>query len=673
MSSSAMDHLEKAHEKGVVLGLAGFGTGQRLDIDVMLTEQPDTFNLYLIALMELQGMGNLPWTTPEDYSFKPGSKNLKMSWFQLTGIHGLPMSPWDKVGPKGYYCAHGKPYFGTWHRPFLAILEQTLFRQVVNVAERFSKSNIPEEQKKKYLAAAQQFRLPYWDYYRPRDKTKTTFPGVTNPKDGTTTAPFDWGAPQIFTMPQVMVRRLPDNELIPMPNPFFQYTFSDEQYAKIAATGFPQNFADIKQTIRYGGSDSNAMAEMNGKLNQVRENRIRLCLSLIEDKVYRNFRTFSTNAVLPGAREQPGETLDQPTGSIEDLHNGYHGTIGGDRGRGHMSWQETSAFDPIFWMHHCQIDRLFAIWQAANYEPDKTKEHWFNELEAKDRKLAQLDLTPFRKSFPKDGEKQQYWDSDLSRETKDFGYTYPETAKGQTGETVRKEFREKYEWSRRTTANPVFGTPPDNMRPIQVGAAQVFDYEHGTPSGDLFKPPGIPIDDMQQQNVMAAMSSNPQYADDWYIDVVVERMLANGTYTIYYIIGDVQGRTGEEWSSLPGFVGMSHILAAAGNICENCASQEEQQQLVTSTTPITSLLLDYVQIGKLSSMGEDDVKKFLIDNLKWRVQTVAGEVLNPRDMANNHTFNLSISRKRTPVPRSTGDVQYKTYPEVIEAIIANSS
>jgi tyrosinase len=100
-------------------------------------------------------------------------------------------------------------------------------------------------------------------------------------------------------------------------------------------------------------------------------------------------------------------------------------------------------------------------------------------------------------------------------------------------------------------------------------------------------------------------------------------MFANGSYTIFYIIGDVQGESGEEWSSLPGFVGMSHILAAPRNVCENCARQDEQQQLVTSTTPITSLLLDYAQIGRLGSMEEDDVKQFLIKNLKWRVQTVS--------------------------------------------------
>ncbi|KAF4499532.1 Tyrosinase [Fusarium agapanthi] len=198
------------------------------------------------------------------------------------------------------------------------------------------------------------------------------------------------------------------------------------------------------------------------------------------------------------------------------------------------------------------------------------------------------------------------------------------------------------------------------MKPIQVGKAQVFHYKPDTSSGDLFKGPGLPIHEIQQQTVMAAMSSSPQ-------------MLGNGAYTIYYIIGDVQGHTGQEWSTLPGFAGLSHILAAPPSVCENCANHQEQGQLVTSTTPITSLLLDYVQIGKLNSMEEVIVKRFLIDNLKWRAQTIAGEVLNPMDRDRNHTFNLGISRKRTPVPRSAGDMQYDTYPEVIEANINNSS
>ncbi|KAF5690448.1 tyrosinase precursor (monophenol monooxygenase) [Fusarium circinatum] len=660
-SNSTLDQLEDAHKKGVVLGLAGFGVGQRLDIDVMLTEQPDTFNLYLIALMELQGMKNLPWPTPEGYSFKDGSQaDLKMSWFQLTGIHGQPVAPWDGEGP-GYYCAHTEPYFGTWHPNHLSSGSQCR-ETILRV----------DEQKKKYLDAAKKFRLPYWDYYRPRANTKPSFPGVTNPDNGTNTGPLDWGAPRIFTLEEVTVRRLPDNELKSMANPFFQFNFSLEQLNKIKLDKtdkrIPTVLENFRETIRHGGSDEKATKSLNDFLNRERENRIRLCLALIEDEVYRNFRTFSTNAVLE-PNEKPEATLETASGSIEDLHNSYHLIVGGAAGgaAGHMNDTSTAALDPIFWMHHCQIDRLFAIWQAANGD-----EHWFNELPKGQQGLATLDLTPFHESVSENKEKK-YWTSNKSRRTTDFGYTYPDLAGGQTGDTVRKEFREKYEWSRRTTARPIFGTPPDNMKPIQVGKAQVFHYKPEAPSGDLPNGPGLPIHEMQQQTVMAAMSSSPQYADDWYIDVVVERMLANGTYTIYYIIGDVQGHTGQEWSTLPGFAGLSHILAAPPSVCANCANHQKQAKLVTSTTPITSLLLDYVQIGKLSNMEEENVKKFLIDNLKWRAQTIAGEVLNPRDMDRNHTFNLSISRKRTPVPRSAGDVQYDTYPEVIEAIINNSS
>ncbi|KAG8355486.1 hypothetical protein FVEN_g6792 [Fusarium venenatum] len=675
MNNSTMDQLNEAHKQGVVLGLSGFSVHQRVDIDVMLMEQPDTFNLFVIALMELQGKDNLPWQDqiPDGFSFKDGKQpDLKMSWFQIAGIHGLPKGPWEGEGKQNEYCRHGSANFGTWHRPYLAMMEQTLFRQIANVAKRFSESDIPDEQKNKYLAAAHQFRLPYWDYYRPRGD-KVIIPGVTNPKDGTTTSPYDWGAPQIFTLPEIMVRRLPDNKLIAMANPFFKFQFNSEQIQVLGVDNIPTQLASISETIRHGGSNENATEKMNKLLNTVREDQVRHCLAMIEDKVYQNFGTFSTDATDENKKQTPEKILERPAGSIESFHNGYHGTIGGPPGggpRGHMSFIAMAAFDPIFWMHHCQIDRLFAIWQAANGE-----KHWFNELEPKYQGIGKDNLVPFRKwpLVDKTDANNRYWNSDRARYTTDLGYTYPELAKGQTGDAVRKDFARKYEWSRRTTAELGFGTPPDDMLPLQVGKAQVFQYLDGIPSGDLLKHPGFPMQRMQQQTVMAAMTSTPQYADDWYIDVVVERMLANGSYTIFYIIGDIEGQSGREWSTLPGFVGMSHILAAPREACENCARQDDEAQLVTSTTPITSLLLDYSQIGKLSSMEADDVKQFLIKNLKWRVQTVAGEILDPRVMSRDHNFNLSISRKRTPVPRSAGEVQYDTYPDVIEAIISNSS
>jgi len=46
---------------------------------------------------------------------------------------------------------------------------------------------------------------------------------------------------------------------------------------------------------------------------------------------------------------------------LESLHNGVHGFVGGAGGA--MSSVLISAYDPIFWAHHCMIDRLWYLWQ----------------------------------------------------------------------------------------------------------------------------------------------------------------------------------------------------------------------------------------------------------------------------------------------------------------------
>lgn len=61
--------LSQAHTNGVVIGLAGTGNVvSRLDIDQLLTREPLTFNLFLLALAKLQ-------TQPD-----------KMGFFQIAGM-----------------------------------------------------------------------------------------------------------------------------------------------------------------------------------------------------------------------------------------------------------------------------------------------------------------------------------------------------------------------------------------------------------------------------------------------------------------------------------------------------------------------------------------------------------------------------------------------------------
>jgi hypothetical protein len=53
----------------------------------------------------------------------------------------------------------------------------------------------------------------------------------------------------------------------------------------------------------------------------------------------------------------------QGPNNIENIHGTIHNTVGGNA---HMWNLRYSAFDPIFWLHHSNVDRLFAIWEALN-------------------------------------------------------------------------------------------------------------------------------------------------------------------------------------------------------------------------------------------------------------------------------------------------------------------
>jgi tyrosinase len=46
---------------------------------------------------------------------------------------------------------------------------------------------------------------------------------------------------------------------------------------------------------------------------------------------------------------------------LEDIHNSVHVWVGG-----HMSEIPFAAYDPVFWAHHCMIDRVWRLWQLQH-------------------------------------------------------------------------------------------------------------------------------------------------------------------------------------------------------------------------------------------------------------------------------------------------------------------
>ncbi|KAK4145629.1 common central domain of tyrosinase-domain-containing protein [Dichotomopilus funicola] len=120
--------------------------------------------------------------------------------------------------------------------------------------------------------------------------------------------------------------------------------------------------------------------------------------------------------------------------NLEFIHNNIHVWVGGFGDyTGHMAKVPVAGFDPIFFMHHCNIDRLFAIWQALdqdNTTGETRTTSWFPahyeergnwHLPPGTVPTANTDLAPFHKNA--EGE---FWNSVGIEKWTSLGYSYPE-------------------------------------------------------------------------------------------------------------------------------------------------------------------------------------------------------------------------------------------------------
>jgi tyrosinase len=113
----------------------------------------------------------------------------------VLGIHGRPYLPFDGVvaGPEGQghgYCTHVSNLFPTWHGPYLALYEVSRSRimdiqqriliykqQVLHGLVQQIAAMYPEgEVRDKFTTAAQNFRIPYWDWAAAPPVGQSVFP-----------------------------------------------------------------------------------------------------------------------------------------------------------------------------------------------------------------------------------------------------------------------------------------------------------------------------------------------------------------------------------------------------------------------------------------------------------------------------------------------------------------
>lgn len=142
------NHEKRQSSPFAITGLQSKAGGTALRLEIReLRKNNAQWNLFLLALNKF---------------YARDQKSLT-SYYQISGIHGRPYTPWNGVnfapGAGGGYCTHSSTLFPTWHRPYLAMYEQIIWDLVQQVAASIGTTE--------YKTAAKTFRIPYWDWAAP--------------------------------------------------------------------------------------------------------------------------------------------------------------------------------------------------------------------------------------------------------------------------------------------------------------------------------------------------------------------------------------------------------------------------------------------------------------------------------------------------------------------------
>ena len=163
-------------EKRAILPVTGApgATKPRLEIRQLKSEQPNQWNLFILAMQKFQAQ----------------AQTSKTSYYQIAGIHGVPRQNYDDVGQcsgcakSDGYCTHDSILFLGWHRAYLALFEQELVATAKTIANQYTGSK-----KTTMQTAAANLRLPYWDWAAHPKSGQPSLPTLITSQSVTVTGP----------------------------------------------------------------------------------------------------------------------------------------------------------------------------------------------------------------------------------------------------------------------------------------------------------------------------------------------------------------------------------------------------------------------------------------------------------------------------------------------------
>ncbi|KAL6244485.1 hypothetical protein RBB50_008727 [Rhinocladiella similis] len=517
-------------------------------------------------------------------AFQAANQSEPLSYFQISGIHGFPQVPWDGVlgtGQYAGYCLHSAVPFPMWHRPYMALFEQIVWTYAQDIAGIF-----PEGQRDQYQQAAFNLRFPYWDW--------ALYPAL----------------PDVVSQPQITVNTPEGWQTID--NPLFSYKFQ----SNAAGNGFPSAhpLANLESTVRWYDT-ATQQSNQNAATATLRAQAPGI-LSL----TYQLFTTISDYTLFscnnPGGK--PGIL-----NNIEAIHNNIHNSIGGF---GHMNFPETAGFDPVFFLHHANVDRLVAMWQILN--PNSYIVPTMNAFGSYYEEKGFIDsgstaLAPFHSDAG-----TTMFTTDGVRSIRTFGYGYPgledwNKSQAELASNVRRLINTQY--------NPHTNTTHSRMsRAIKQRSANVADVFGNV---DLDMAQDLSVNNLEMQ---------------WSIAILVDRFAFDTSYCIDFFIGDPPS----DVTLRPTAKNLIGSYAQFGHANVSLIHPEGAPEgQVGSEVSMTHVLAAGVMRGVLKDLSPESVIPLLQKALHWRARTATGD-----EVPLEAVSGLSISvYSRSVVPTDADD------------------
>lgn len=580
ITAELRSHLQRRQASlTAITGIQEFGVQPRLEIR-QLEQNTDQWNIFLLGLARFQGTNQseklsyyqiagrvancatvnviadtLSQASTAGHTF-PGMGLVQLTVKPtLASAHMYQISSCPGIDHTWHSMRH--THWPLSHWTTLTCMQQVLFTHIVDAVNTFPAGFI----RQRYAAAALSWRHPYWDWAAVPPSSQSVLPSSITSPNVTVTLP---------------------NGAATIPNPLFEYRFHpvrpDDFYF--------DPFASWNQTMRYPTAWSSDAVSQNSLIGPILDNnRVSFADRLYNLFTnYNNFTEFGNEAWLSPAVSNAD--------SLESVHDVIHSITGSN---GHMTFLDYSAFDPIFFLHHTMIDRIFAMWQViyndSYVEPMAAIEQTFAIP------IGQvMDVNSPLEPFHNDSS-GSFWTPAGVRSIRALGYTYADIGKGSSA--VVKQ-----------AVNRLYGN---------TAGSGSLPRRHASPAKQAQRhelPPAT-----SQVNAREAVTYTGAHRE-FIANILSPKSALNGSYAIYLFLGDF-GDDPSTWATDPNLVGTHAVFAALKPWQLGRINVQASNLKVTGALPLTSMLLAKVEAAQLASMEVSEVTQYLQENLAWRVGMVS--------------------------------------------------